>query len=68
MRKRISYYAELEADYSRPGLVSREVGDRLIKSAVDFVARKEKSLPVIDRGYPLATIERENREAHGLRL
>ncbi len=62
MRKRISYYAELEADYSLPGLVSQQAGDRLIKRAEEILASKERDLPAIDQGYPLSTIERENRE------
>jgi hypothetical protein len=62
MRKRTNYYAGLEADYSRPGLVSREVGDRLIKKAEAIIAAKERTLPAIDASYPASKIEQENRE------
>jgi hypothetical protein len=62
MRKRISYYAELEADYSRPGPVSREVGDRLIKQAETILAKKERHLPAIDQDYTVSKIEQENRD------
>jgi hypothetical protein len=62
MRKRTNYYANLEADYSRPGLVSRELGDRLIRKAEAIIAMKERALPAIDAGYPLSKIEQENRE------
>jgi hypothetical protein len=62
MKKRANYYANLEADYSRPGLVTKEVGDRLIKKAEAMIAQKEKKLPPVDAAYSLAKIEQENRD------
>src|SRR4051794_3975031 len=62
MKKRTNYYAKLEADYSRPGLVTKEVGDRLIKKAEAMIAQKEKALPPVDAAYPLSKIEQENKD------
>jgi hypothetical protein len=62
MKKRTNYYTGLDADYSRPGLVSRELGDRLIQKAIAFNAAREPALPAIDAAYPAQTIEQENRE------
>ena len=61
MTKR-NYYQDLKADYSRPGLVSRDAEDRLIADSARFITLKERSLPLIDSGYSMATIENENKE------
>jgi hypothetical protein len=62
MGKRINYYANLAADYSRPGLVPVELGDRMITLATRFVAMKEPTLPAIGPDYPASLIEKENKE------
>lgn len=61
MKKRTSYYADLSADYSRPGLVSEADRARLITLAEEILARKEESLPAIDASYTVEQIEQENR-------
>ncbi|MTJ46745.1 EthD domain-containing protein [Dolichospermum sp. UHCC 0259] len=61
-RKRTNYYAGLSADYSRPGLVSPYVAQKLIEDAEKIVAMKEPKLPEIGPYYTLEQIERENRE------
>jgi hypothetical protein len=58
----MNYYKDLEADYSRPGLVSRDMSDKLIKDAERYIALKEDKLPEISPLYTLAQIEKENRE------
>ena len=65
MKKRINYYQELAADYSKPGLVSPEMAAELIAKAENFIALKEDSLPAIAPDYPLEQIERENKEWWG---
>ena len=62
MKKRISYYQELSADYSRPGLVSEEMQQKLIQMAELFVAQKEDTLPEVNSNYTLEQIEQENKE------
>lgn len=62
MRKRTNYYAQLSADYSRPGLVTREAGDRLIRQAEDMIKQKAAALPPVDATFPLSKIEQENKD------
>lgn len=62
IKKRISYYKDLSADYSRPGLVSSYVAKKLIEDAEKFVAMKERKLPEISPSYTLEQIEKENKE------
>ncbi len=62
MKKRINYYEDLAADYSRPEPVSPSIASRLIEDAQRFIALKEKELPTIGPGYPLAQIEKENKD------
>src|SRR5262245_54241692 len=62
MKKRTNYYAGLSADYSRPGLVSVEQGDRLIADATRYAKLKEAVLPAIGPDYPAARIEAENKQ------
>ncbi|WP_255144105.1 hypothetical protein [Synechococcus sp. EJ6-Ellesmere] len=52
----------MSADFSRPGLVSKQLGDELIQQADAFNALKESELPAIDALYDSATIEKENKE------
>ncbi|KAA5609347.1 hypothetical protein F1189_24710 [Rhodovastum atsumiense] len=62
MSQRRNHYAELAADYSRPGGVPEEVRARLIRLAEELVRRKEAELPEIGPDYTAARIEAENRE------
>ena len=62
MKKRISYYKDLSADYSRPGLVSEEMKKKLIDDALKYVALKESTLPTIGADYTPAQIEQENKD------
>jgi len=55
------YYADLTADFSRPGLVSKELGDKLIAQAEEFIAKKEAELPSIGDSYTPSQIEAENK-------
>lgn len=61
MGERVNYYAQLSADYSKPGLVSTERQSELIAEAEHFIRLKEDVLPAIDPDYTLEQIERENR-------
>ena len=62
MKQRINYYKDLVADYSRPEPVSPSIASKLIEDAQRFIALKEKELPTIGPDYPLAQIEKENKE------
>ncbi|MEO8248687.1 MAG: hypothetical protein ABI589_04885 [Burkholderiales bacterium] len=61
MPKRINYYLDLLADYSRPGLVPHELKAKLIADAEAFVGLKEATLPAIGASYSAEQIERENK-------
>jgi len=60
MRK--NYYKDLLADYSKPPLVSAELGQKLIRNAEKYIALREDKMPEITPTYNLAQIERENKE------
>ncbi|MEQ8975364.1 MAG: hypothetical protein RIE73_33885 [Coleofasciculus sp. C1-SOL-03] len=62
MNKRINYYKDLAADYSRPGLVADNLQKKLIQKGEDIVAMKEATLPQIGADYTLEQIEQENKE------
>jgi hypothetical protein len=62
MRKRVNYYKDLAADYSKPSLVLGGKKKKLVNDALKFIAMKEKTLPKIDFSYTLEQIERENKE------
>jgi hypothetical protein len=62
MKKRINYYKDLSADYSRPNLVSDEMKQQLLAIADKFIQLKEDNLPTIDDRYTLEQIELENKE------
>lgn len=62
MKKRTNYYKDLSADYSRPGLVTPYVAQKLIEDAEKIVAMKEPKLPELNASYTLEQIERENKE------
>jgi len=61
-KKRVNFYEELSADYSRPEPVSRQLGDRLIADAERFIRMKERTLPDISARYSLEVIEEENKD------
>jgi hypothetical protein len=62
MAKRVSYYKDLSADFSRPGLVSEEVTETLLSESPRFQAKREAVMPEIGPDYTKAQIEAENRE------
>lgn len=62
MLKRTNYYKDLVADYSKPGLVSKELAEKLIEDAEKYISLREEKLPEITSEYSLAQIEKENRE------
>ncbi|MBV6626112.1 MAG: hypothetical protein KI793_24785 [Rivularia sp. (in: Bacteria)] len=62
MPKRINYYKELSADYSRPGLISKDFKQKLIQQAEEIISKKEDTLPEINSSYTLQQIEKENKE------
>lgn len=62
MKKRVNYYKELSADYSKPGLVSDEMKKKLIQMAEEFIAKKEATLPPIDNQYTGEQIAQENKD------
>jgi hypothetical protein len=62
MKKRVNYYKDLLADYSKPGLVSDEMKKKLLDDAAKFIALKEATLPQIGAGYTPEQIEKENKE------
>jgi len=62
MKKRINYYKDLAADYSKPDPVPKEIADKLIAKAEQFIQLKAKTLPAIAPDYPLEQIEKENKE------
>jgi hypothetical protein len=61
-KRRINYYKDLAADYSRSGLVTPDVAKKLIENAERIIAMKEKTLPQIGPDYTLEQIEQENKE------
>ncbi len=62
MKKRINYYKDLAADYSKPDIVPAEIGDKLIADAEKYIALKEATLPAIDGSYTAEQIEQENKD------
>ena len=62
MKKRINYYKDLEADYSKPVLVPQELASKLLSDAERFITMKEETLPDIGSDYPLEQIEKENKD------
>lgn len=59
--KRVNYYKDLSANYSRPGLISPELATELIAEAERILTLKEDKLPQIDANYTLEQIEQENK-------
>ena len=62
MGKRVNYYKDLSADYSRPGLVPDKLKKKLLEKGEKIVAMKEAVLPEIEPDYTLEQIEKENQE------
>ncbi|MFL5700446.1 MAG: hypothetical protein ACJ797_25490 [Ktedonobacteraceae bacterium] len=62
MAMRTNYYKDLPADYSKPGLVSAELGQKLLRNAEKYIALREDRLPEIGPAYNLERVERENKE------
>lgn len=62
MKKRINYYKDLIADYSKPDLIAEEMKEKLIANGLKYAAMKEKELPEIGKDYTKEQIEKENRE------
>ncbi|MEO1430201.1 MAG: hypothetical protein AAFV71_14270 [Cyanobacteria bacterium J06633_8] len=62
MSKRINYYKELAADYSRPGLISDDLKKKFIQQAEEIISKKEDTLPEITPSYTMEQIEKENKE------
>jgi hypothetical protein len=61
MRKRVNYYEDLSADYSRPESVAPDLAKKLIADAQKYIALKEKTLPAIGPDYTPKQIEAENK-------
>ena len=62
MRKRVNYYKELAADYSKPEPVAAPLAKKLLDDAARFIAMKEKTLPQVGASYTQQQIEKENKE------
>ncbi|MEM7716505.1 MAG: hypothetical protein AAF349_23545, partial [Cyanobacteria bacterium P01_A01_bin.68] len=62
MQKRINYYKELAADYSRSGLIADDLKKKLIQQGEEITTKKEDTLPEINSSYTLQQIEQENKE------
>jgi hypothetical protein len=62
MGKRVNYYKDLRADYSKPESVSTDLAQQLIDDALRYIEMKEKKLPQIGPDYTQEQIEAENKE------
>ena len=62
MKKRVNYYQDLTANYSKPGLVPDELKDKLIALGEELLTKKEADLPDLCSDYTLEQIEKENKE------
>lgn len=62
MKKRVNYYKDLAADYSRQGLIPDEQKAKLIEDGLKIVAMKEATMPEIGPDYTIEQIEKENKE------
>lgn len=59
---RKNYYTNLEADYSKTGLISSQKAQELIEKAQKYIEMYENNLPEINASYTLEQIEKENKE------
>lgn len=57
-----SYYSELAADFSAPGLVNKQQEQALIETMTKIHSITEPTMPTIDASYSLDDIETENKE------
>jgi hypothetical protein len=61
-REKSSYYKNLSADFSRPGLVSLAQKSALVETMQTIHGLNARTMPAIDNEYTLETIQRENME------
>lgn len=61
-REHKNRYADLSADYSRPGLVPAETRKKMMDLAENYRSMKEPFLPAIGPDYTAKQIEQENRD------
>ena len=59
---RTNDYKDLPTDYSKLGLVSAELGQKLLRNAEKYIALREDRLPEIGPAYNLERVERENKD------
>jgi hypothetical protein len=59
MKKRMNYYNDLAADYSRPGLVAESLQSELIALSLKIDEMKKESPPVVGDDYPMSQVEQE---------
>ncbi len=64
LQKPVNYYTfwGLEADFSKPGLVSPEKQEELLQKGEYFVSLKEDEVPEVNANYTWAQIEQENKD------
>ena len=62
MRKRVNFYKDLSADYSKLDPIAPDLAKKLLEDAATFIAKKEKTLPTVGPDYSLQQIERENKD------
>jgi hypothetical protein len=62
MSTRISYYKDLSADLSLPGLVKPEQAKALVRRNAEIQKLKEPAMPAIDAKYTVEQIMAENKE------
>ena len=62
--KPVNYYSfwNLDADYSKPGLVSPEKRQELIEKAEFYGSLKEDDIPEVNADYTWSQIEQENKD------
>jgi len=61
MKKRVNFYTDLAADFSKPNAVSPAKQAELIALALSINEQKEATLPAIDENYTAKQIEEENK-------
>ena len=59
---RVNYYKELTANYSKPGLISKVMSDKLLSQGEKITKFLEATQPEIGITYSFSHIERENKE------
>jgi len=61
MRKRINYYKELSADYSKPEPVAPALAKKLLDDAARFIEMKERTIPQVGASYTQQQIEKKTK-------